>query len=445
MGLVKSLDGATGRAMQPEGCRGEAGSEDIADSRDRASVATTSPRTPKRTAPVHDWARDFDLLDAGYVTDPFGVWDELRRTCPIAHSRRRGSDWLPTRYDDITAMAHDPDHFSSADVIVIPLEIDRSDRSVLPFGFPPISADPPLHTWTRRLILPWFSHRRVAQYEELTRDLCRGLIDGFVTEGQTDAAADYAQQIPVRVIAHILGVQAELADTFTGWVRDVLEFADDMDRRIKAIEALIAYFVSQVEHRRRNPGDDLLSFLLQTEVDGEPVEEGIVLGVAALVLIAGVDTTWSAIGSSLWHLATHGADRKQLTEDPGLMPLAVEEFLRAYAPVTMARVVTEDLQFGGCPMKAGDKVLMNFPAANRDPAVFEDADTVVLDRAHNRHLAFGAGIHRCAGSNLARMELRVALEEWLRRIPDFQLADGAAITWAGGQVRGPRLLPVVFP
>jgi cytochrome P450 len=403
------------------------------------------PATAKRTSAVTDWATDFDVLDPAYVADPFGIWAQLRRTCPVAHSARRGSDWLPTRYDDVAALAHDTEHFSSLDVIVIPLEVDRSDQSVLPYGFPPITADPPLHTWTRRLILPWFSHARVAGYEDLTRRLCRGLLDRFVADGEADAAADYAQQIPVRVIAHILGVQPDLADTFTGWVRDVLEFADDMDRRVRAIEALIDYFTAQIEDRRARPGDDLLSYLLQADIDGAPVEEGIVLGVAALLLIAGVDTTWSAIGSSLWHLATHDDDRARLVGQPDLMPTAIEEMLRAYAPVTMARVVTTDIEFAGCPMKAGDKILMNFPAANRDPDVFEKADTVVLDRAVNRHIAFGAGIHRCAGSNLARMELRVALEEWLCQIPRFHLADGAATAWAGGQVRGPRVLPVVFP
>jgi cytochrome P450 len=127
------------------------------------------------------------------------------------------------------------------------------------------------------------------------------------------------------------------------------------------------------------------------------------------------------------------------------MPTATEELLRAYSPVTMGRVVTQDVEVNGCPMHQGDKVLLNFPAANRDPAVFERADEVVLDRAHNRHLAFGAGIHRCAGSNLARMEVRVAIEEWLRAIPDFRIADGAEVEWAGGQVRGPRRVPVVFP
>ncbi|MGC9960332.1 MAG: cytochrome P450 [Acidimicrobiales bacterium] len=398
----------------------------------------------RRTAPVNDWAQDFDVLDAGYIDDPFTVWDELRQTCPIAHTNRRGSNWLPTRYADVTAMAHDIERFSSSEVGVIPFEGEEPEENLLPYGLPPISVDPPVHSWTRRLLLPWFSHRRVEGYEAMTRELCSGLIDSFLAGGHADAAEDYAQQIPVRVIAHILGVPADLADIFTGWVRDFLEFADDEERRMKAAEGLFMYFVAEVESRRANPGTDLLSELLRAENDGAPVEESIIFGMAMLVLVAGVDTTWSAIGSSLWHLATHEADRKRLTAEPELMPLAVEELLRAYAPVTMARLVTSDVEFNGCPMKAGDKLLMNFPAANRDPAIFKDADKVILDRQHNRHVAFGSGIHRCAGSNLARMELKVALEEWLRRIPEFRLADGAEVLWAGGQVRGPRVLPVVF-
>jgi cytochrome P450 len=395
-----------------------------------------------RTEAVSDWAGDFDVLAPEYVADPFGIWDRLRGECPIAHTDRRGSTWLPTRYDDVNTLAHDIEHFSSLKIGVIPIE--EAELPILEYGLPPISADPPLHTWTRRLLLPWFSHRRVEGYEQMTRDLCAGLLDGFVDDGRADAAADYAQQIPVRVIAHILGVPAELSDTFTGWVRDVLEFADDPERRHRGGEGLLTYMVAEAERRRDDPGDDLMSELLHTEVDGQVIERSIALGAAALVLIAGIDTTSSAIGASLWHLATHPDDRARLVAEPSLMPLAIEELLRAYSPVTMARVVTEDIEFGGCPMKAGDKVLMNFPAANRDPAVFEEADRVILDRQHNRHVAFGSGIHRCAGSNLARMELRVALEEWLRRIPQFTLVEGETVTWAGGQVRGPRRLPVVF-
>jgi cytochrome P450 len=395
--------------------------------------------------PVQDWGTDFDVLSRPYVDDPFIIWDDLRNVCPVAHSDRRGSTWLPTTYKDVVALAHDIEHFSSLDITVIPFTGEEPDEPVLPYGVPPISADPPLHTWTRRLLLPWFSHRKVDSYEPMTRDLCNRLIDGFLADGRADAAADYAQQIPVRVIAAILGVPESLSDTFTGWVRDVLEFADDEERRRDGTIALIEYFVAEVERRKSEPGDDLLSALLQTEMDGEPIEVAVVLGVAALTLIAGVDTTWSAIGSSLWHLATHPDDAKTLATDPEAMPLAIEELLRAYSPVTMARVVTSDLEFEGCPMHTGDKVLMNFPAANRDPAAFEHPDQVILDRSHNRHVAFGSGIHRCAGSNLARMELRVAIEEWLRRIPEFRLEPGAEVTWAGGQVRGPRSVRVVFP
>jgi cytochrome P450 len=396
------------------------------------------------TEPVQDWATDFDVLDDHYVRNPFDIWDTLRTTCPIAQTDRRGRAWLPTTYADVTAMAHDTATFSSLDVSVIAPVPDEGDVDKLPYGLPPISADPPLHTWTRRLLLPWFSHTKVDSYEEMTRALCRSLIDAVIEDGRADAARDYAQQIPVRVIATILGVPEEMSDTFTGWVRDALEFADDPERRKRGNYGIGYYLWDQMQKRREAPGDDLLSYLLHAEVDGGSIEPTIVLGMAMLTLIAGIDTTWSAIGSALWHLATNDDDREMLVAQPELMTTAVEEFLRAYSPVTMARVVTEDVTFQGCPMRQGDKVLMNFPAANRDPDAFDRADEVVLDRASNRHMAFGLGIHRCAGSNLARMELRVALEEWLARIPSFHLEDAKPVLWAGGQVRGPRELPVVL-
>jgi cytochrome P450 len=394
--------------------------------------------------PVEDWTSDFDVLDQRYVEDPFAIWDGLRTTCPIATTGRRGRAWLPTTYEDVTGLAHDTGTFSSLDVSVIAFDPEEGDEDKLPYGMPPISADPPLHTWTRRLLLPWFSHTKVAGYEEMTRALCRSLVEPLADVGRADAARDYAQQIPVRVIATILGVPEEMSDTFTGWVRDALEFADDPERRKRGSYGIGYYLWEQMQARRTDPGDDLLSHLLHEEVEGGPIDPAIVLGMAMLTLIAGIDTTWSAIGSTLWHLATHDDDRRRLVAEPALMPTAVEEFLRAYAPVTMARVVTSDVEYKGCPMRAGDKVLMNFPAANRDPAAFDRADQVVLDRAVNRHVAFGSGIHRCAGSNLARMELQVAVEEWLARVPEFRLEEDGGVLWAGGQVRGPRRLPVVW-
>lgn len=395
-------------------------------------------------APVSDWTTDYDIFHPDYVADPAPVWADLRGTCPIAHTERWGGSWLPTTYADVSAIAHDVEHFSSRSITVVPPPEDDIGPGGLAIPVPPIDCDPPVHTWSRRLLLPWFSHRRVDEYEPMTRDLCNRLIDGFIDAGQADAAVGYSQQIPARVIALTLGVPGDMADTFTGWVRDVLEFAHDEQRRNAGRDAIALYLMEKMEERRDEPGDDLISVLLHSEVEGEPVPDIHVLGTAALTLIAGVDTTWSGIGSALWHLATHDDDRRRLVAEPELMPSAIEELLRAYSPVTMARIVNEDVTVGGCPMKAGDRVLMNFPAANRDPLVFDRPEEVVLDRAVNRHFAFGVGIHRCAGSNLARMELKVALETWLARIPEFRLADGAEVTWAGGQVRGPRTLPVVF-
>ena len=399
-------------------------------------------------APVTDWATDYDVLDPAYVRDPYPVWDELRSACPVAHTDRWGGSYLPTRYADVTAVAHDIEHFSSRDVGVVGVDEVAGSPSggSLPVGvgLPPIDVDPPVHTWARRLILPWFSHTRVDGYEAMTRELCDSLIDDIVDAGHGDAAVDYAQRIPVRVISWMLGIPSELSDTFTGWVQDTLEFGHDPERSGPAWEAMAIYFIGAITQRRAEPGDDLISDLIRAEVDGESVSDTHILGTVALTLVAGVDTTWSGIGAAMWHLATHDDDRRRLVEDPSLIPTAIEELLRAYSPVTMARVATADTEIAGCPVQEGDKVLLSFAAANRDPEAFDRADEVIIDRALNRHLAFGVGIHRCAGSNLARMEMRVAVETWLRRLPDFRLADDAVVTWAGGQVRGPRTVPVTL-
>lgn len=392
------------------------------------------------TEPVADWTTDFDIFDPGYRTQPYPIWDDLRERCPVAHTDRHGGAWMPTRYADVAAVAHDVEHFSSRQVGVTPM--DPNTSAAVPDGLPPIESDPPVHTWARRLILPWFSHRRVAELEPGTRELCSSLAARVASAGGGDAAADYAQHIPVRVVARVLGVPDDMADTFVEWVRDVQEFAHDPERRTRGANGLIGYFSALIEERTANPGDDLVSYLLQADIDGEPVPVTHVLGTAGLVLIAGIDTTWSALGSCLWHFATHPDDRHRFIADEDIRDSAIEELLRAYSPVTMARIANDGAEIAGCPIPSGDRVLLNFAAANRDPDMFERPDEVLLDRGVNRHAAFGLGIHRCAGSNLARMELRVALEEWLAHIPDYELTDPSAVEWAGGQVRGPRTIPI---
>ena len=242
----------------------------------------------------------------------------------------------------------------------------------------------------------------------------------------------------------MLGFPPDDEEMFREIVDRVLKSADlPQEERIARSQLGSGYFQAQIDDHRENPRDDLTTYLMNAEIMGEKLSDRHVLGTIVLILVAGIDTTWSAIGSSLWHLATHPDDLARLVNEPELMPVAVEEFLRFYAPVTMARLVKEDYDFHGCPMKKDDWILLGFPAANRDPEVFDRADEFIIDREVNRHAAFGLGIHRCVGSNLARLELRVAIETFIARYPKFTLADPSAVTWAPGQVRGPRDLPIL--
>ena len=391
--------------------------------------------------PVTDWATDFDHTDEVWAADPYPIWDGLRRTCPMAHSARYGGVWLPTRHDDVAAIAYDTERFTSRSVVVTEF---RPPLMLAPEGIaPPITSDPPFHKEARRLLLGVFSPQAVDKLEPSTRAYCEELVDKVQGRDVVDAAQEYAQHIPVRVIADMLGLPESDADVFRGFVNHVLEgVALPLEERAPGIAALFGYLQGHIEDHVAHPTDDLITHLLNSELDGQMLDPFHVVRTIGLLLLAGIDTTWSAIGASLWHLAGNPGDRERLVAEPELLPVAMEELLRAYAPVTMARLVKQDMDWNGCPMKAEEWVLLPFPSANRDPAAFGQADHVVIDREPNRHAAFGLGVHRCAGSHLARMELRVALEVWLAAFPVFHLADPEAVRWSGGQVRGPRTLPL---
>jgi len=311
---------------------------------------------------------------------------------------------------------------------------------------PPITSDPPDHKPAKQLLLPPFTPDAMKKLEPRVRAICNELIDEFISQGKCDAAARYTKHIPVRAIAHMLGIPEKDSDLFIKWIHEILELGIKDDASLmRAVHEMSGYFAVHIEQRKKHRTDDLISKLMDArDKNGQPFSDMHVVGTLRLLLIAGIDTTWSAIGSSLWHLAKTPADRERLVAEPELIPTAVEELLRAYSPVTMAREVMKDTVVSGCPVKAGNMVLLSFPAANRDPAMFPDADKVVIDRKENRHAAFGLGIHRCVGSNLARMEMTVAIEEWLKRIPDFRLDPAGQVRWSEGTVRGPRQLPMLF-
>jgi cytochrome P450 len=392
---------------------------------------------------VPDWATDFNHADPAYNVNAHAIWDELRDGgCPVAHSPRFGGMWAPLTHELVHEVAYDTEHFTSNGVIVS----NARPGIAAPVGpAPPITSDPPFHQIARRLLLPPFSPKAIDPWEPEVRRLCNALLDrvGTTTPGVSvvDAAVQYAQSIPVNVIARMLGFPPEDEETFRGFVHNAIEQVDlPPEQRIANFQQLDTYVDRQISEHVANPRDDLTSYLLSAELDGHRLAYEHVRGSIVLLLIAGIDTTWSAIGSSLWHLATNAHDLERLVDDPDLIVFAVEEFLRAYAPVTMARLVRDDYDFHGYPMKGDDWVLLPFPAANRDPAFFDRAGEFVIDRAENRHAAFGLGIHRCIGSNLARLEVRVAVEEFVRRFPRFELAGD--VRWSHGQIRGPRVLPV---
>ena len=395
--------------------------------------------------PVTDWATDLDHADPTYNPRAPEIWAELReRGCPVAHTDRYNGMWAPITAELVREVAYDTEHFTSRAVVVSTSTIEAESPIG---GAPPISSDPPFHALARRLLLPPFAPKQIEPWEDDVRALCRQRLDdlGPIEPGTTvvDAATQYAAHIPVNVIARMLGFPIEDDDLFREFVHHTLEGVNlEPEVREAGFRQLDDYLDRQIDEHVAEPRDDLTSYLLDVELAGQKLSREHVRGSMVLLLLAGIDTTWSAIGSALWHLAAHPEDRRRLVAEPDLVPTAIEELLRAYAPVTMARMVREDHDFHGCPMKKDEWVLLPFPAANRDPELFERADEVLIDRLENRHAAFGLGIHRCLGSNLARLELRVAVEEFLARFPAFELADPGAVRWSVGQIRGPRELPV---
>jgi cytochrome P450 len=384
------------------------------------------------TDPVTDWQTDWDHADPAWADDPFAIWDDLRTTCPVARTERYGGAWLVTTHALIDQVTHDTDTYSSRETGVRAPGTNTKKS-------PPITTDPPEHQEHRRILLAGFGPRSIARLEDGIRAYCKELIADVAGQTRFDAAQAYTRHIPTKAIALLLALPDDDADTFRGWVRAIMvDGYADPGARQQATRQLKAYLQPLVATRRGGTGDDILTTVANAELDGVPLDDDMAIGMAYLLVVAGIDTTWSALGTALWHLGTHPADLARLVAEPALLPTAVEEFLRAYAPVSVGRIATRDSQLGGCPVRAGERVLVPFGAANRDPDAFDHADEFIVDRAENRHATFGLGLHRCLGSNLARLELRVALDEFIAAFPAFRIADPEAVTWTLGHVRGPH-------
>jgi cytochrome P450 len=351
--------------------------------------------------------------------------------------------WVMTDHDVILEGLQDPELFSSRAV--------SADNPEPQFTMIPIMLDPPEHTKWRRLLGGYFSPKRVQSFEGPMRALARSLVEQLKIRGECDFYAEFAGVFPTTIFLTILGLPVEELDKFMAWEHEILHTTPETDpgetRRLTAVMEVMGYFGALVEQRRTDPvpdAPDIVSHAADWTLDGEPVAPQDVVNCLFLLFIAGLDTVAAELGYAMHHLATHDADRRRIAAEPDVVPRAVEELLRTYPTVQAARIATRDIDFHGCPVRAGQMVAFPMSAAGRDQQTYANATTVDFDREDKTHLTFGAGPHRCLGSHLARRELVIALEEWHRAIPDYRLGRTEDIREHTGGVWSLESLPLAW-
>ena len=302
----------------------------------------------------------------------------------------------------------------------------------------PLQIDPPQHKSYRKLLDPIFAPKQVAKLEDQTRDLVRGLVEPLVPTGRCNFPAEVAEPVPTTVFLQLLGLPVSRAQEFIalkdGIIRPPVTTMEERLDHVNAVgQEIYATLQEAIDERREEPQDDFLTMFLDAEVDGVRLTNDDVLDIGYLFFLAGLDTVTASLDCMISYLAAHPEQRQRLVDEPTVIPHAVEEMLRWETPVQgVVRVATEDTQIDGCPIAKGRVVTAMLGSANTDERVWDDVDTIDFDRTGNRHLAFGGGAHRCLGSHLARMELRVTLEEWHRVIPTYRVPDGIELSYSTG-------------
>ncbi len=374
----------------------------------------------------------FASMDPDMAAHPQVMFKALRDECPVMAIE--GTGVVLTRKVEIDEALRHPEIFTSnMDAVDL-----KNARPMIP-----LQIDPPEHKKYRKLLDPIFAPRRMAAMDDSVSRIVNNLIDGFIDQGEVDFAQAFSVPFPSEVFLTLLGLPLGELDRFLA-MKDGIIRPDHVtgkpygsravnDFQQKVADSVYEYFNEVLDAREVTRQDDLLSLFLDAEVDGQRLTRNDILDICFLFLIAGLDTVTATLDCMFAFLAQHPEHRQQLVDDPSLIPSAIEELLRWETPVMgVVRASLEDTSLGGCPVKKGDQVMIMIGSANTDEAEFEDADTVRFDREANRHIAFGGGIHRCLGSHLARLELRVALREWHRRIPEYSVEPDHTLVYTGG-------------
>jgi cholest-4-en-3-one 26-monooxygenase len=393
-------------------------------------------------APDHPTRPDIDLLDGEfYGNDPHPQFTWMRANAPVYFDEANGV-WGITRYADLKAVAADPAGFSNAQGI-------RPDNGPLPMM---IDMDDPDHLRRRKLVNKGFTPRRVRESEERIRLVCDSILDAVCEQGSCDLVHDVAAPLPMIMIGDALGVAPEDRADLLRWSDDmvsglsgVTSTDEAMMRAANAFGEYEAYSRRVIAERRGCPGtDDLMGILVDAEVDGDRLDDAELNMESLLILIGGDETTRHVISGGMAQLLAHPDQRDALAADPTLMPGAVEEMLRWVSPIrNMARVVTHDVEFRDQPLREGQKLLLLYPSANRDEAVFDDPFRFDITRTPNDHVAFGFGTHFCLGASLARLEITVMIERILARLPGLAVAGDTPLRRANF-ISGFESMPVTF-
>jgi cytochrome P450 len=349
---------------------------------------------------------------------------------------RNGGHWFINDYDLLFDAARDTGLFSSTRLTLPALPEGMEPRVI------PVSLDPPEHTAFRLPLMKAFAPAKVKELEPWIRTFADELIDAVIAKGQCDFVDAIAEPMPVIIFMKFMGLDTSRMKEFRVWVYDML--TDDDDRRTSAHKRIEAMLLEEIARHRADPQDDMITRLIDGNVDGRPIADDELLAYCLLLFAAGLDTVANSLSFTMQHLARDPALQDRLRNEPEMIPEAVEEFLRLYAVANIVRVVAKDGEFDGAALRKGDRVLFVLPTGNYDPKRFPDAGRFDLDREDKVHISFNAGPHRCVGSHLARLELTLMIQQWFKRMPNVRLDPDYVPSMRGGQVMALHHLPILW-
>jgi cytochrome P450 len=398
-----------------------------------------APRIPEHVPP--ELVHYVGLTESPeFLAAPFPFMADLHKTKPrIFYSPNiLGGAWHLTHHEDCYFALRHPELFTTAGATPFP----RDPANYFPML--PLESDPPDHRRYREVLDPLFSIRAVMQMQENIRARANALIDAFVDKGECEFTTAFGRPLPVSVFLDLMGLPQDMQDTFVGWAMDLLHAMGDREVAGRAMGEVSAYLQTVIAEKRQRPDAGAISTIVHAKIDGQPMGERETFGFVFFLFIAGLDTVFAALNNIFVWLAEHPEARAYIRDNPGEIDSVMEELLRIYTVTFSGRTLTQDYEMHGVKMKKGDRITSILPAANFDPSVFPDPEKVDFQRTRKPTLAFAGGVHSCMGAHLARLEIKIGIVEFLRRIPDFHMKAGWKVEYWPGGVVGPKTVPLVW-